>query len=277
MNHLKKFLQSSSINGLNHISDSTTKVRIFWIFVVTSGFIGAGYMIHKSFQSWNVSPIKTTIETHSIQAITFPKITVCPPKNTYTDLNYDLMMTANTSLTDETRNELKTYAMELLHNYLHRQIMKNLSKLEEDNRYYNWYNGYSKFKPVDPGFNGFDIYYDVFSSASSGSVTTQHFLEKFDPDLVETSIHCGVQIFPHRVSGLNKNLTLHINIEKVSLQKNSNEEFYIDYDAINADINAFTKNFTPPLFSSANTTNALFGALGKRARNKTNHFTIYHI
>ena len=155
--------------------------------------------------------------------------------------------------------------------------MKNLSKLEEDNRYYNWYNGYTKLQPVDPGYNGFDIHYNVLTSATSGSVTTQHFLEKFDPELVETSIHCGVQIFPRRVSGINKNLTLHINIEKVSLQKNSNEEFYIDYDALNEDINSFSKNFTPPLFSSANTTNALFGALGKRARNTTNNSLLFII
>ena len=277
---METFIETSTIHGVSHISTERKFVRIFWTLVVISGFTGAGVLIYQSFQAWADNPVTTTIETlpmENNENIKFPKVTVCPPKNTYTDLNYDLMMTANTSLTDETRYKLKTYAMELLHNYLHRQIMKNLSKLEEDNRYYNWYNGYTKLQPVDPGYNGFDIHYNVLTSATSGSVTTQHFLEKFDPELVETSIHCGVQIFPHRVSGLNKNLTLHINIEKVSLQKNSNEEFYIDYDAINEDINSFSKNFTPPLFSSANTTNALFGALGKRARNTTNHSLLFII
>ena len=105
MNNFKDFLESSSIGGLNHIAINRKYVRVFWILVVLTGFIGAGVMIYESFQSWDESPIKTTIETHPIPEITFPKMTVCPPKNTNTDLNYDLMMTENMTLDNETRNE----------------------------------------------------------------------------------------------------------------------------------------------------------------------------
>ena len=94
MEGVRTFLESSTIHGLVYIA--TTKkslAKIFWILVVIGGFTGAGVMIYNSFQSWNDSPIKTTIETLPITEITFPKVTVCPPKNTYTDLNYDLMVT----------------------------------------------------------------------------------------------------------------------------------------------------------------------------------------
>ena len=118
---METFLETSTIHGVSHISTTRKFVRIFWSLVVISGFTGAGVLIYQSFQAWADNPVTTTIETlpmENNENIKFPKVTVCPPKNTYTDLNYDLMMTANTSLTDETRYKLKTYAMELLHNYL---------------------------------------------------------------------------------------------------------------------------------------------------------------
>ena len=71
-------------------------------------------MIYKSFQDWQDNPVTTTIETRPIAEITFPKVTVCPPKDTFTDLNYDLMMTENMTLDNETRNKLRNYALELM-------------------------------------------------------------------------------------------------------------------------------------------------------------------
>ena len=88
---LKEFLESSTIHGLVYISTTKRLTRLFWILVVLSGFSFAGFLIFQSFQNWSESPIKTTVETRSIAGITFPKVLVCPPKGTFTDLNYDLM------------------------------------------------------------------------------------------------------------------------------------------------------------------------------------------
>ena len=118
MEDLNYFLESSTIHGLAYITTGRKYVRLFWILVVIGGFTGAVYLIHKSFQSWNESPVKTTIETLPITEITFPKVTVCPPKKTYTDLNYDLMMTENKTLDDDTRKELMRNAMNILYDYL---------------------------------------------------------------------------------------------------------------------------------------------------------------
>ena len=95
MDGFKLFLESSTIHGLTYVSTTRRLARIFWVMVVLGGFSCALYLIHESFQSWTESPISTNIETLPIRKIRFPKVTVCPPKNTYTDLNYDLIMAKN--------------------------------------------------------------------------------------------------------------------------------------------------------------------------------------
>ena len=108
MESFKYFLENSSIHGLNYISSRRKWSRIFWVIVVILGFVGAGILIYQSFDVWSESPVKTTIETLPIHKIKLPKVTVCPPKHTYTNLNYDLTMTENIILDNETRNELST-------------------------------------------------------------------------------------------------------------------------------------------------------------------------
>ena len=36
---------------------------------------------------------------------TFPKVTVCPPRNTFTDLNYDLQMVENKTMENKSTSE----------------------------------------------------------------------------------------------------------------------------------------------------------------------------
>ena len=92
LRQFRLFLESSTIHGLSYISSSRSLCgKIFWLFVVLTGFTCALLLIHQSFDSWNQSPIKTTIENRPIEEIHFPKVTVCPPRNTFTNLNYDLM------------------------------------------------------------------------------------------------------------------------------------------------------------------------------------------
>lgn len=66
-------------------------------------------MISQSFESWTASPISTTIETLPIEQVEFPVISVCPPKNTFTNLNYDLMRVENMTYTDTQRLEMSQY------------------------------------------------------------------------------------------------------------------------------------------------------------------------
>ena len=127
MEGVRAFLETSTIHGLAYISTTKRLIRLLWILIVLIGFSGAGVLIYQSFQGWYESPVRTTTETEPIDKLTFPKVTVCPPKHTYTDLNYDLMMAQNMTLDNETRNELTNYAFELLHDHLHNTIMAEMS------------------------------------------------------------------------------------------------------------------------------------------------------
>ena len=119
MEQIRIFLESSTVHGLNYISTTRKYARAFWILVVLCGFTGGGYLIHTSFQSWAESPIRTTDETLPISEIKFPKVTVCPPKNTFTDLNYELMMAENFTLTDEMRDELIDYSQKVIDEHIY--------------------------------------------------------------------------------------------------------------------------------------------------------------
>ena len=173
MEGVRVFLESSTIHGLSYISTTSRLVKIFWILVVIGGFTGAGVLIYQSFQAWNESPVTTTIETLPITEIKFPKVTVCPPKNIYTNLNYDLVRLQNVTLDNETRDELTHLAVELLWNTLHSNIIRNLSKLEDSNRYYNWLRGYTEM--AIPTFNPENgISYSVNTSAVGMTMFTLH-------------------------------------------------------------------------------------------------------
>ena len=217
MEGVKAFLDSSTIHGLNYISTTKQCGRLFWILTVIGGFSTAAYIIHQSFYSWIESPVTTTIETLSISEIKLPKVTVCPPKNTYTDLNYDLMMAESVVLTDEMRDELFNYALDVI--WDENDIF---GKLKEENRYFNWYNGFTEVKPLkyDPYYG---LQYFIDTTAESGVVTTQYYGQQFDPDLVEKALKYKVSFHPPEMEVGNS--TLRFKLEKVAITEVSSDRF----------------------------------------------------
>ena len=252
MDNIKTFLESSTIHGVNHISTAGKYGRLLWVLIVFTGFTGAGIMIYESFQAWEESPVTTTVETMPITEITFPKVTVCPPKNTLTDLNYDLIMTKNMTLDNDTRNELTDYAGELLMDYLFESNMLKVSRMQDQDRYYNWYHGYTEIKLPNNDYNG--VSYRLTTAAKSGTISTQYFGDRFDADKVDTNIgEYSIYIYPpdNAVYNTTNNLTLHFDIDKVSLKDltSGTEELYLS-DAYDVDINEetthFGKSYSPP-------------------------------
>ena len=159
MDVLQNFFDSSTIHGVNHIGTTRKFERLFWIFVISSGFIGSGVQINQSLNQWAQSPVSTTIETLPISEQTLPNITVCPPEDTFTDLNYKLAVAENITLDITEREELNKYAMGLLlDDHLH-NILINESWIEEDNKYYNWYHGYSQIERVSYDYDKEQPYY----------------------------------------------------------------------------------------------------------------------
>ena len=246
MEGVRTFLESSTIHGLTYISTTRKYARILWILIVLAGFIGASLLIKESFVSWSESPIQTTIESLPISKIRLPKVTVCPPKNTFTDLNYDLVITGNSTLTEDIRDEMFKYAFQIIEEDSF--TLNNWTKLDEKDRFYNWYHGFTKIHP--PSFNEYsnNINYYISTSATSGVVTTQYYGEKFQPDLVERSLSNRVYIHPPMSVLNNENVTLHFKLEKVSmtgLTSGSMDEVMIEGVLDDHKRTAY-KNFTPP-------------------------------
>ena len=249
MEGVRVFLESSTIHGLSYISTTSRLVKNFWILVVIGGFIGAGVLIFQSFQAWNESPVTTNIETLPITEIKFPKVTVCPPKNINTNLNYDLVRLQNVTLDNETRDELTHLAVELLWDTLHSNIMKNLTKLEDSNRYYNWLGGYTEMGiPIYNPDEG--ISYTVNTSAVSGHISSQHFGRKFKAGDVERHNSFRINVYTPSSIKYDANVTLHFEIIKVSMNnlQSGYDNVYITYNnyIMNPDVGMATKNYTPP-------------------------------
>ena len=242
MKEFRNFLESSTVHGLSYISTTRNFARLFWIFVVITGFSGAMFLIHESFKSWDESPVSTTIETLSISKIKFPKVTVCPPKLTYTDLNYDLLMAENMTLASDIRQNLSAYAVELLQDHLHTLLKANFSKLQEKDKYRNWYKGYSKIKgPLFDSSKGRTYYRSsegfagVMLYTTSGIISSEHYGEKFDAGKVEANVLYELTInFAAIISNAGLNLgngdsaTLHVEIERVSIDGYGEEKLLFD-------------------------------------------------
>ena len=226
MEEIRTFLESSTIHGLVYISTAKKSiVRSIWILVVIGGFSGASFLIYQSFQNWNQNPKRTTTETLPLKGITMPKVTVCPPKSTYTNLNYDLMMIKNKTLHDSTRTRITRYALRLIQDYSFNELMSNINLLQDENRYYNWYHGYSELllpfwgrakcnKLKDPKCGKVSLRYYLNTMASQGNISTQYFGEKFDAEKVKKDI-----IFHITIGGIpgGDNLTAYFEIDKIMI------------------------------------------------------------
>ena len=118
MDEIKHFLELSTIHGLYYISATRNWTKYFWVLVVFGGF---------TFYNWEQSPISTTIETLPISKITFPNVTVCPPKESLT-LNFDIMKSEKMDLDEKTRSDLFAYSLNVILENVHTWIKVRLFK-----------------------------------------------------------------------------------------------------------------------------------------------------
>ncbi len=138
--------------------------------------------------------------------------------------------------------------------YAHTQ--NNWTKLHEEDRYYNWYHGYSRImspsysRVEGPDINLYSEYYlysSVETVATSGVVTTQYYGEQYQPELVERSLEYYVKITPPKSVNYNENVTLHLKLEKVPMAGLSLPGVdKLFFDNIDADETTVYMNFTPP-------------------------------
>ena len=220
-NNFKEFLDTSTIHGLSWISSTTKYVRLVWTSVVIGGFSLAIILIQEAFYNWDQSPISTTVESLPISHLTFPNVTVCPPKNSFLNLNFDIEESKNIKLDDKTRDELYEYAMDVIQNEFFDELMSNLSKIEEKNRFHNWYKGYSAIKHPFFDMATNQLTYLVITNAPAGNISTKMFENRFDPNWVDGNLKVVVKInYPQSVFDLNEsgeNVSVTFNLKKNTL------------------------------------------------------------
>lgn len=214
MDHVSSFLETSTIHGFSHIATSKRFARVFWIFVVCFGFLGAVFLINSSFEAWNVSPVNTIIETQSIKGLEFPKVAVCPPRNTYTNLNYDILNANHTSRLDESAISLIINTTVAKMQELEAEVA-TANFFEDENRFRNWYYKFDKSFKKFPESNFIQTSYLVEVSSVVNVFRTKFLFIKRDTFLHHiTKRHL---MSPHFPGFMNTNLVgdLKNNIEKL--------------------------------------------------------------
>ena len=160
------------------------------------------------------------------------------------------MMTENITLTEEMRDEMFKYALEVINEDSFSG--NNWTKLHEEDKFYNWYHGYTMIESPSYASDGLYIY--INTSATSGVVTTQHYGDPFIPELVERKLLYRVRVHAPKSVKRNENVTLHFKVEKVSmtgLASNSKDKVRmamgdgLGLGNLDADQTTAYKNFTP--------------------------------
>ena len=215
----KNFLETSSIHGILHIAQTAKYQRLLWTIIVLCGFLGAGLLIRQSFQSWSESPVRTTIETLPISQLRFPKVSVCPPRNTFTNLNYDLVLKKAKNITAKSRQDLFNFFLELEHDRKFEEVIDDVDLLTNENRYQEWYNGYTELtlsnqmQKTGPGPLVRVPWYKYSTAAPYGNISSRHFGEKFNISAIKKKVVYSISISFQKVP-IDHNLTIYISIRK---------------------------------------------------------------
>ena len=182
MEVLREFSEHSTIHGIGYISRTQSCVRLLWILTVLSGFITAGFLIMQSFYNWEISPIATTLETVPIEQVTYPLIYVCPPKNTFTNLNYDLENVPDERLEPDYVNELMRLVDEKVQEAELEKALDDINTFDEQDKFIHWYYGLSEL--AQPrfyylfGYLKHTIAYQT--TATSGTVSSPFFRSTYN-------------------------------------------------------------------------------------------------
>ena len=212
MEGFKEVFQSSSIHGVGHILSEKKLFKVLWIFVVLSGFIGAGMIISQSFQSWEDSPVSTTIETSSISDLAFPEVVVCPAKNSFTTLNPDLIGADKKSWDENTTRRLQELLTEATFDLNEESKYNVMTSFFEKEKFFNWYKGESKlwFPSVKSA-----VKKEFFpkTSAVSGTFSTPHFGEKFSAEDFDLELMFHLSIYVPKEIRKNGSISLVIDVD----------------------------------------------------------------
>lgn len=182
MEVLKEFSENSTIHGIAYISRTRRCIRLVWTLTVLTGFVTAGFLIKQSLEDWEINPIATTITTAPIEQVTYPLIYVCPPRNTFTNLNYDLERLPDERLDPDYVKELLSLVDEKIQDAELEIALSDLDTFEEGNKYRNWYFGLTNFTLPYYYYNFGHLEHIIKyeTTSTSGTVSSPFFQSAYD-------------------------------------------------------------------------------------------------
>ena len=131
-------------------------------------------------------------------------------------------------------------------------IMTNVELIEDEDRYYNWYHGYTELKlPYIKDATG-EISYQVTTTAISGNMSTQYFGNKFDADKVDIRFNpIMIRVDPPETVISDPEVTLNLDIQKIEMKDLSigYDKFLLNFKDITGNQTHMITSYTPPEFS----------------------------
>lgn len=186
MDVINQFLENTTIHGLSYIANGKSIiVKVIWFIFVSIAFGCSFYLIHSSYSDWESAPVATTITTHPISNVPFPKVTVCPPLGSNTALNND-MLNLDNSLTAEKKLKLLNGTEEV---FVHEHHMKHVERI---NAVVNPKN----IRLFLENIATFGEDFDVKIGSSKGSITSPYYDSLIEADKVrqDYSLHYIIQL-----------------------------------------------------------------------------------
>ena len=133
---------------------------------------------------------------HGTGQASYPKVTVCPPRQTFTNLNYDLMTAEDVSLQEDERKELLTFAIDYIQDGEFERTFEEVKSYGQDGIFKDWYLGTTMLSL--PYLNKLDkretFVYNLNTSAASGCVSNSYFGRTFDKEKFKINENLAVDL-----------------------------------------------------------------------------------
>ena len=140
------------------------------------------------------------------------RVSVCPPQDTSTNLNKDLVNAENATLNKDARDAMIKLAADLIEEYGEIEVYEELKSLKEENLWKNWYLGYTKlmFPWTYTGVRR----YRVETTQTSGFFSTPYFGRHFEDDTCFHRTKTNFYIYLHpNITTLGGNLTMVMKVQ----------------------------------------------------------------
>ena len=123
----------------------------------------------------------------------FARVSVCPPVDTSTNLNTDLVNAENVTLDKAVRDNLVKLAAEWVEDNEAAEIFEELESLKVDNQWRNWYLGYTEARLP---YTEYGVrYYKIHTTAVPGSLSTPLFGQTFKEETFHQKMVTDLYIY----------------------------------------------------------------------------------